>query len=61
MRMPTTSTTPTMCHQAEIMFSPDVIRMLNMLMITAASRNAAYRMYVDMLNDAPNQSSMCAE
>ena len=41
MRMPTTSTTPTMCHQAEIMFSPDVIRMLNMLMITAASRNAA--------------------
>ena len=31
-----------MCHQAEIMFSPDVIRMLNMLMTTAASRNAAY-------------------
>ena len=30
-----------MCHQAEIMFSPDVIRMLNMLMSTAASMKAA--------------------
>ena len=57
--MPTMSTTPTMCHQAENMFRPDVIRTLSMLMTTAASMKIAYKMYVDALNDAPNQSFMC--
>ncbi len=32
--------TPAMCHQAEIMFKPDVIRMSNTLIRTAASRKA---------------------
>jgi hypothetical protein len=41
MSTPTMKTTPTMCHQAEIMFSPDVMRMFIMLMSAAAPRNTA--------------------
>ena len=41
MRIPTITTTPTMCHHAEIMFSPDVRRMFSRLMTTAADRKIA--------------------
>ena len=34
--------TPIMCHQAEIMFSPDVIRMSSRLISTARIRQTAY-------------------
>ena len=40
-RIATITTTPTMCHHAEIMFSPDVIRMWNMLIRTAAVMKSA--------------------
>ena len=38
------TTTPAMCHQAEIMFSPDVKLMFKKLIRAAAVRNSAYRM-----------------
>jgi hypothetical protein len=42
-RIATITTTPAMCHQAEIMFSPDVSRMFSRLIKAAADRNSAYR------------------
>src|SRR5262245_16693433 len=59
-RIATITTTPAMCHHAEIMFSPDVRRMFSRLIRAAVDRKIAYRMYVEASNDAPNQSFMCS-
>ena len=40
-RIATITTTPTMCHQAEIMFRPEVRRMFSRLMRAAALRKSA--------------------